>query len=171
MPMTIQLPFLSICPRIEADDDTLAASTHWLIPLVSLGLVFRRVQVDLAAQSVTLTVRRFWFRSQRRSFAFRHITAVTYGYEDAYPGASFLPSHDSLDIFVVGLRLANQEEVALLRFFGDDTFGNDGPLPDCWYWGEFEADFTGTQERESRLFAQLLSKMLGVPIDPPSLSA
>ena len=169
--MTFQLPFLSICPCIESQEDKLAASSHWFIRFVTLGLVFRRVEVDLAAQCVNLTLKRFWWFSKRRSFEFRHITAVTYGYEDVYPGASYLPSHGSLDLFVVGLRLANQEEIALLRFFGDGTFTNDGPLPDWWYWGEFEADFSGTQEKESRLFAQLLSRMIGVPVCPPSLHA
>lgn len=169
--MSFELPFLAICPRIWADENRLLASTGWFVSLVSLGLAFRRAEVDLRAQSVTLVQRRLWFRSQQRHVAFGHVAAVTYGYQDVYPGASWLPSHESLDVFVVGLRLANQAEIVLFRFFGEGTFTNDGPLPDWWYWGDYEADFSGSQERESRLFAQLLSKLIGVPICPLSLSA
>src|SRR6185295_9143682 len=103
-----------------------------------------------------------WFFSQSRSVPFRHIAAVTYGYEDVAPWATFTSSHNSVDLFVVGLLLANREEVSLFRFLGDGTFTNDGPLPDWWYWKEFAFDVTGSQERESYFFVQALRNILEV---------
>jgi hypothetical protein len=50
------------------------------IRFVTLGLVFRRVEDDLATQIVTLTLRWFWPSLERCSFAFRHITTIIYGY-------------------------------------------------------------------------------------------
>ncbi|MBI3413853.1 MAG: hypothetical protein HY043_00825 [Verrucomicrobia bacterium] len=168
--MAFESSLLSFCPRIEATQDTLSASTSWLVRFLSLGLFLRRVTVDRSAQSVTIERRLCWFFFKSRSIEFRHIAAVTYGYEDIALSASFTSTHDSTDLFIVGVLLVNREEVSLFKFLGDGTFTNDGPLPDWWYWEEYLTDWSGTQEKESRLFAQLLSKVIGVPLAPSTLT-
>jgi hypothetical protein len=66
----------------------------------------------------------------------------------------------------VGLRLQDDKFIHLFFFFGDGTFTNDGPLPDWLYWDDYLFDFTGTQEKESRGFVELLRKMIGVHVEP-----
>jgi hypothetical protein len=56
--------------------------------------------------------------------------------------------------------------VHLFSFFGDGTFTKDSPLPDWCYWDDFLFDVSGTQEQESRAFAEVLSKMVKAPIEP-----
>ena len=102
--------------------------------------------------------------------SFARIVGVTYGYEDVNPFSSLGLVHDAFDRFIIGLRVVGRDEVKLFSFFGDGVFTNNGPLPDWWYWKEIAVDFAGTQERESRLFAQLISRLIGVTILPSTLT-
>ncbi|MHB1037535.1 MAG: hypothetical protein ACYC35_26005 [Pirellulales bacterium] len=83
------------------------------------------------------------------------------------PGADFSFAHDGLDLFTVGLRLHDDREVPLFRFFGDGEFTNEGIYPDWCYWRDYLFDLSGAQQKESRLFVDLLSKMIGVSVEPP----
>ena len=157
---------LSVCPRIRADQDCLTASTSWLVRILALGLSLRRVVVDRRTRVVTVEQRTAWLFYRTRSFSFAQVAAVTYGYEDANPVAIFSSTHESIDRYVVGLQIVGNDEMWLFSFLGDGVFTNDGPMPDWWYWEDCAMDFTGTQERESKLFVQLLSKLIGVTIIP-----
>lgn len=163
------LAMFSVCPSIEADEGHLRASTSWWVRLLSLGSFNRRLVVNREEQTVTFERKVAWFFRRMVSFTFRQIAAVTYGYEDLHPLAWATPSHDGIDRFVVGLKIWGQEEIALFSFVGEGSFTNNGPLPDWWYWKEYLMDFTGSQEGESRLFVVLLSKLIGVRIEPSTL--
>ena len=160
----------SICPRIVADDQKLTASSSLVGSCLTLGFSSRRVVVDRAAQTVCLTRRTAWFYTRARTIEFRRIAAVTYGYQDMNPAAFLGGAHDAFDCYVVGLKLIGADEIRLFSFIGDGVFSNDGPLPDWWYWKEIAMDYAGPQERESRLFVTLLSKLIGVTIAPSGLT-
>jgi hypothetical protein len=66
--------------------------------------------------------------------------------------------------------LVGGEEVRLFYFVGDGAFQNDSPLPDWWYWEDYALDRVGSQDRESRMFVQLLSQIIGVAILPSTLT-
>lgn len=160
----------SICPRIKAEEDRLTASTSWFACLLTLGLLWRQVVVDRPSRTVTIDQRTAWLFHQKRHFSFAGIASVTYGYEDANPFAFLFHTHDAIDRYVVGLRVFGKDEVRLFSFIGEGVFTNNGPLPDWWYWDEYVLDFSGTQGRESKLFVQLLSKLIGVTITPSTLT-
>ena len=82
-------------------------------------------------------------------------------------GWALAGGNDSFDWFTVGLRLADDSELQLFNFIGDGTFSNNGPFPDWLYWDEFAFDLSGSQEKESRVFVDLLCKMIGVRVVPP----
>lgn len=161
---------ISFCPRIKADAHRLIATTSWWGRVVTLGLSFRSVVVDRQTETVCLEQCTGWFFRRRQVFPFVQIGAVTYGYEDLSPFAGYAETHNAVDRFVVGLRIHGAEEVRLFDFVGDGTFTNGGPLPDWWYWDEILMDFVGSQERESKLYVQLISKLIGVPITPSTLT-
>ncbi|MFT3756779.1 MAG: hypothetical protein QM769_12725 [Pseudoxanthomonas sp.] len=93
------------------------------------------------------------FQNQRRRYDYADMNAL----------ASWTRwSHDSVDCFFVSLRLRDGDEVYLFSFMGDGPFRNSGPLPDWLYWGDFAFDMTGTQQRESLAYAELLKQMIGV---------
>ncbi len=156
----------SLCPRIRKDEDRLVASTPWRLRLLTLGTFFRQVIVDPDRKEVIIRRRYFWLFPRERRIPFEAVRGVTYGYQDVTPGASWFWAHDSTDLFRVGLKLDRLDEVHLLSFFGDGTFTNDGPLPDWFYWENYLFDLSGIQERESRAYAELLSKMLNAAIEP-----
>jgi len=52
-------------------------------------------------------------------------------------------------------------------FYGDGPFTNYGPFPDWLYWQEYLFDLRGTQETESRTYAEALSRLIGAPVEPP----
>ena len=141
------------------------ARTAWQLLLVTLGCLYREVAVDLKRSEVILRRRYLWFFSRRRRIRFGAIEAVTYGYQD-WGISSWSWAHDSTDVYVVGLRLHGDEEVRLFHFVGDGTFTNESPLPDWMYWEEYLYDVSGTQDRESRVFVELLAKMIGVSVVP-----
>jgi hypothetical protein len=159
---------LSVGPRIRKDRGRLVAWTSWRISLMTLGTVHRRVTVDPGKQAVFIRDWYAWVFPRRRRIPFGSIAAVTYGYQDlaAWPGAW---AHQASDWFSVGLRLQSRKPVRLFSFSGEGAFTNDGPFPDWCYWDHLVLDFSGTQESESRVFAELLSKMIGVPVEPPGL--
>jgi hypothetical protein len=124
------------------------------------------VTVDPRKEAVILDRCYFWAFPHRRRIRFAAVEAVTYGYQDWAVGASLPWAHDSVDLFSVGLRLHGGDEQHLFFFYGDGTFRNEGPWPDWLYWDDYLFDVSGTQERESRAFVELLGKMIGVPVVP-----
>jgi hypothetical protein len=164
--VTLFSRLFSICPRVSKRGRRLVASTAWRLRLLTLGLLYREVLIDPKKQELLIRRRFFWAFSRRRRIRFQAVEAVTYGYQDWALGASWTWAHDSVDLFSTGLRLHGGEEVHLFSFYGDGTFTNDGPWPDWLYWEDYLFDMSGTQERESRAFVELLSKMIGVPVIP-----
>jgi hypothetical protein len=164
--VTLFSRLFSICPRVSKRGRNLIASTAWRLRVLTLGWLFRKVIVDPKGQDVRIQRRYFWAFPRRRRIRFEAVEAITYGYQDWALGASLAWAHDSADLFNVGLRLHGGEELHLFYFFGDGTFSNDGPWPDWLYWEDYLFDVSGTQERESRAFAELLSKMIGVSVVP-----
>lgn len=146
------------------------ASSSWVVLALGLGGWRKRVVVDLESREVSWEVRRFWFWTGRGSLRFDQIRAVTYGYESAFSmpfqkwGAA-----DTVDRFLVGLRPVVGDEVKLFSFLGDGGFTNNGVMPDWYHWKEFLLDYVGAQEGRSRMFVQLLSKAIGVKVEPSTL--
>ncbi|MFO0935597.1 MAG: hypothetical protein U0798_03660 [Gemmataceae bacterium] len=154
---------LSFGPRIHRVRNQLHAVTGWRVWLMTLGLSNRRVVVDPDQKMLRIHDRILWFFPKKRSFKFRHIRAVAYGYSDQSGGSIFSLAHDSYDVFSVGIKLHGDDNTYrhLFRFLGDGTFVNDSYYPDWWYWEEYLTDCEGSQERESRRFVELLLKMIG----------
>ena len=157
----------AICPRIRRESDSVVATTAWRVRLLSLGAIYRQVVIDARDAVISVTSRYLWFLRFERSIRFAEIAAITYGYEDMAPDSLFAYSHDSYDWFNVGLRLKDDSELRLFSFIGDGTFTNHGPFPDWMYWSDFTMDISGSQERESRLFVDVLAKLVGVSVIPP----
>ena len=119
--------------------------------------------------TVTLERRNAWFWRRQLSFQFHEIESITYGYKDASLAKYISLSYDSADWFLVGLKPREKEEIRLFWFSGEGTITDKLNLPAWATWGRL--DWAGTQEQESKLFVQLLSKLIGVPIAPSSLTS
>ncbi len=159
----------SICPRVKKESGRLVARTGWRFLITTLGLIQREVICD-PKNAVVLVRRRYcWFFTRRLRIPFASITAIGYGYQDLNPGKDWFWTHDSYDWFTVRLKLRSGKEMHLFHFHGDGTFTNDGPMPDWMYWDDYLFDLSGTQDRESYLFVELLSKMIGAPVTTTSL--
>jgi hypothetical protein len=138
-----------------------------LFQILTLGLLHKRVTVDPKEQVVRIRRRYLWFIRRTSRIPFPLIAAITYGYSGS--GNNWGTAQKSSEIYTVGLRLHSGRERRLFSFVGDGEFQNNGPLPDWWYWPEYVFQFVGTQERESRMFVEALSKMIGAEITPPSV--
>lgn len=158
---------LALCPRIRKHDDCILVTTAWRSSVLSLGTIYRKVVIDPQNRKLVIASRYLWLISRSREIRFSEILAVTYGYEDTSLDLDF--GHDSFDWFTVGLRLKDDSELRLFNFIGEGTFTNTGPFPDWCYWDEFAFDLSGSQDKESRTFVDLLCKMIGVKVVPPRL--
>ena len=153
-------------PVVRKAGNQLVASSDWRSQLFSLGFSGRRVVLDPAQKTIRLIIRRFWFWRTSRRIEFDWVQEVLYGYSDLSLGWS---ARQQQDLFTVGLRLKNGEELTLFRFFGEGDFVNEGIWPDWMYWQDaIVAEYTrGSQESESLLFADLVARMIGVPVSNP----
>lgn len=157
----------AICPRIRKASGCVVATTAWRVRLLLLGTIYRRVVVDPSKQTIAIRSRYLWFICRKRTIRFSDIRAITYGYQDMAPDAALAYTHNSYDWFSVGLRLNDLADFHLFSFIGDGPFNNNGPLPDWVYWQEFRFNIVGSQEKESRVFVDLLSRMIDAPVVPP----
>ncbi|MCA8996576.1 MAG: hypothetical protein KDA80_06320 [Planctomycetaceae bacterium] len=165
----VLIHILSANPVIRKRPPGIVASTSWWWRVLLLGLSLRTVVIDLRSEKVRVTSRYLWFLRFHKNYSFRYVNGITYGYSNLSTESLFRSTHDTFDRFSVGLKLVGEEEVPLFDFVGEGTFVNDGSLPDWLYWDDYAFDFSGTQESESRLFAELMSNLLDVPIVRPNL--
>lgn len=163
---TLLMRLLTVGPRIRKQSGKVIASSAWRVRLVTLDAVFREVIVDPKMTTIRIRTRYFWCLNFRKAISFAEIQAVAYGSHDLSPESSFSSTHDGFDCFSVGLRLVDDAELTLFRFYGEGSFTNNGPFPDWMYWGERAGDLSGNQEYESRLFVDLLSTLVGVEVVP-----
>ena len=158
---------LNLQPRIAKEQAVLVATTGFRMQLISLFSASRRLMIDPQLRAVRIRDRSFWFVIHWHRIPFDFIEAVIYCYSDVSPGQiSPLGAYRSIDLYSVALRLRHGKEQRLFRFFGQGAFNNNGILPDWCYWDEnlMSPLVVGTQEVGSRTFAEVLSRMIGVPI-------
>lgn len=155
--------FVAIWPTVRKEGDRLVATTSWKARIWNLGSASRRLVVDPGAKTARLQIRRFWFFQTSRRIEFDWVAGIGYRYSDVSPGVW---AHQQADLFTIDLKLKNGDRVMLFRFFGEGDFVNNGIWPDWMYWDDFlVAKYTkGDQESQSMLLADLLSRMIGVPI-------
>ncbi len=163
--MGITSSLFSACPTIRKAKGRLIAETGLGLRIATLGCFYRKVVVDRKREEVIISRRYFWFFKKNRHIRFGAIAAIRYGYTDISGEAGWTWAHQSEDIFSVGLRLHSGNERHLFNFAGRGEFQNDGPLPDWCYWEEFTFNYSGTQEHDSLAYVELISKMIGAPIE------
>ena len=157
--------FLSITPRISKRDGKLVASTSLVGLFVPLTLLYREIVVDPKEKTIAIRRRILWFFKTRTQVRFSDVAVISYDYEDwnLISGMGF--AGDSLDCFSVNLGLHDGNNLHLFRFFGAGTFANrDGLFPDWAYWDDYLFDVSGSQEKKSRAYVNLLQHLLDVPL-------
>jgi len=159
----------AVRPRIEKKGSVLVVSTGLRALIYSLGYGSRHVTFDPNRRLVRIRSRYLWLVHSSRFIPFDAIHEVLYSYADVSPTTSLTWAHQQSDLFMIGLKLDKGEEITLFRFYGAGDFVNDGPWPDWMYWGDMlEAKVTmGGQEGESRMLAEVMSGLIGVPIGNP----
>src|SRR5436190_22646470 len=80
--VAVELPFLSVCPRVRKSHGKLVAESSWYTRIVSLGCYYRKVVVDPKKEELSVHRRYFWMVRKRRRIRFGAIQAITYGYQD-----------------------------------------------------------------------------------------
>jgi hypothetical protein len=160
---------LNVRPRISKDKGALVAGTAPHIAVLTLGLKLRRVMIDPQQRAVRMFARYAWLFPRVRHIPFEVVSAVLYGYADLNPNQAvpWGAAYQEQDMFTVRLRLQNGEEPLLCRFFGQGSWVNNSILPDWMFWAdELGAEMTqGSQESESRAYAETVSKLIGVPLE------
>ncbi|MBS1715269.1 MAG: hypothetical protein JST30_13125 [Armatimonadetes bacterium] len=155
-------------PRVRKVGDVIVARSPVILGALTLGGSARTVMIDLKAHCVRIRDRRLWLIRYGRVLTFPQIAAVEYGYVDLNRAGDFVPfnSRQESDVYEVGLRLVSGESLLLFQFRGEGAWDNSGPLPDWMYpFDQAEAALTiGEQEQMSRLFAEVVSSRLGVPL-------
>jgi len=173
MPSLVDLAFSLVLsrlvntrPRVSKNGNLLVATSDWKSQLWCLGFAGRHLIVDPQRKTVRIGYRKFWFFRSSRRLEFDWIQDILYGYADVSPG---FYAYQSDDLYTVAVQLKNGERVTLFRFFGEGDFINNSIWPDWMFWDDFLlAEYTrGDQERESLLFADLVSRLIGVPISNP----
>jgi hypothetical protein len=158
-----------VCPNVIKKKGKLVAATSLYLRILTLGAHYREVIIDPKEEVIRVRRRYVWFFKRAVRIPFGSVRAVTYGVSTSDAAVGWrMGAHKAKEAFRVGLRLSNFQEVHLFWFYGDGPFTNYGPWPDWLYWGEHVLDLRGTQECESRAYAEALSRLIGAPVEPPS---
>jgi hypothetical protein len=167
--MPFESRLFTFCPHVFRKKAKLVAATGLYLRILTLGTIYREVIIDPREKVVRVRRRYGWFFKRAVRIPFESVRAVTYGVAtgDA-PLGWRMGAYKTKEAFRVGLRLSNFREVHLFWFYGDGPFTNYGPFPDWLYWPEHLLDMRGTQETESRTYADTLSRLIGSPVEPPS---
>jgi hypothetical protein len=167
--MPIVSPLFSTGPSVLKARGKLVARTALYLQILTLGAFYREVVVDPKARVVRVRRRYAWLFKRAFRVPFESVRAVTYGYSGTGgEGGPWRGAYRTQDYYRVGLRLSNFREVHLFGFAGEGGFANYGPFPDWLYWQEYLFDLRGTQDTESRTYAEALSRLIGAPVEPPS---
>lgn len=156
----------NVRPRIRKVGETLVADTAPHIAVLTLGLCLRKVVVDPHQQAVRIHARYAWLIPVVRYVPFHAITGIVYDYKDwSFPWGTY----QSRDLFSVIIQTQQRDSIVLCRFFGAGEWNNNTIFPDWLYWDEQLAAglSQGDQESESRAYAELVSKLVGVEIGFP----
>lgn len=161
----IALPFLTLKPRIAKQGETLVIETSTLGLLLSLTMLWRRVEVDPQRKTVTVARRVCWLFGRRQVIPFHWIEANEYSYRDMNPITDLGGTGDVFDNFEIKLRLGKSgRQVHLCSFMGPGEFVNQSVWPDWVYWEEYAFDVAGTQTSESLALVEVLQKLTGKPL-------
>jgi hypothetical protein len=160
-------PWFSLSPRVRVSEDGLAATSSRKLRCLTLGLWRRQVVVSRRTREIAIHSTIAWFRHRRETIPFDRVVEVTYGWRPAMPILALF-TYDGFDLFWVGVRLRGGRELTLFTFIGDAPFCAEASgLPDWWFYEEMLLDQQGTQEKDSREFANAVAGLLGVKVGPP----
>lgn len=160
-----------MAPRIFKRDDKLIARTSWSVRILSLGLSLRTVIVDPSEKVISLKSRGFWFIKRVRRIRFSEVTSMLYRYDDVDPFTRsgyvypWIETPSFWGVYSVGLRLTDQSDVHLFRFFAGDFSLPNRRWPDWCYGWEFIPEPTGFNEHDSRAYLEVVGKLIGVPLN------
>jgi hypothetical protein len=151
-------------PVVKCEHSLLIIESGWRTAMLTLGARKRRVSVDRKNEIIRIQDRRFWGFTDRQTIAFDRIQEIIYNYSDVLE--SNWVSHDSEDLYRVGLWLTDGKEIILFRFFGQGEFINNSIFPDWMMLDEIIPGQVVTHRMgdDSLSIADVLSKLVGVPI-------
>jgi len=156
--------FTWIGPTIKIEQDDLVAKSNFCTNLVTLGSFGRKISVTPAKKVLYISYRRFWVFHKVRRIEFSWIAEINYRYASIF--ARNWSAGQTSDMFIVELKLRNEEIVPLFKFYGRGDFVNNSLFPDWCYWpGSKIAELNQTpQDSMSFMFATKLSGEIGVPV-------
>lgn len=151
-------------PVIKREGTLLILRSGWRTAFLTLASRNRRVSVDPVNKIIRMRDRVLWLIVRRQVIEFGQVSEIVYEYSDLFDSSWF--SHDSEDLFKVGLWLKDDRVVTLFRFFGQGEFINNSVWPDWMMWSDVLAGRVLPHDMESQALAvaELLSSMFDVPI-------
>ena len=161
------LGFLTFCPGVKRQDDCLVASTSWLTLLLTLGVIYRWMQIDVRRRKISVYRRSFWVFVRSWEVSFDEIESITYGYIEMGRETT-LQDGSIWDCYQVGLRLfLDPRFIHLFSFLGPGGYSRDSNLLDDFeLFDTSHADLVGSQGGRSLEFAEMLSMVTGRRITP-----
>ena len=163
--MSFATSLLSIGPVVSRDGTKLKARTSTFFALLTLGANLKLFEADTATRRIHFHRRLFWVFARSWDVAFEEVVEVKYGYENLNPFA-FISADDATDDFFISLEMRDRSSIALFHWIGEGEFTNNTILPDWWFFGETLFDATGTQQKESMTFYEVLTAMLKPRLRP-----
>ncbi|MEQ8821251.1 MAG: hypothetical protein RLY93_13505 [Sumerlaeia bacterium] len=157
--MALALSLFSVGPKVWKENHCLCARTSLPFAMMTGGLAWKSMVADPHSRTVTVRHQDLWLIPHKWVVPFHDINEIMYTYKDARPMAGW-GAGDAIDSYSVGLKLQNADVIHLFRWIGEGEFDNSSYLPDWFYWKDFYFDVTGTQQKESLVFFELLKAMI-----------
>lgn len=170
--LQINLSFLSNRPSVKISAGKLVVRTGFPQELITAFLDVKRLTVIPRKRQVFYTRRLFYFKRINMSASFDEISRIDYGFSSTGTdwgwSNSIMGRQDQLESFGISLIMKDGRRFPVCAFQGEGAV--------CTGWigvlagDDSIVDFSGTQEVDSRAFANMLSRILGVPLGRPYIS-
>ena len=165
----IQSKFYTLRPSICETRNSIIIKTGFLTKLFTLFLYMQKVEIIPSMRKVQISKTIFWSFIFRKQIDFDDIWYIEYAFKswgtDWGYSVSGYRNLDEMEKFSILLVTKNEKKHFVCSFRGEGSVatGWGGIL----LGGDDIVDYKGTQESESRQFAEYISKIFGVSLGKP----
>ncbi len=165
----IQSKLFTLRPSIRETKKSIVIKTGFLTKLFTFFLYMQKVEIIPSLRKVQISKTFFWSFIFRKQLDFDDVWYIDYSYNSMTTQFGWTSSRfgaqDEVESYSISIVTKDEKFYSICSFRGEGACctGWDGVL----LGGDEALDYKGTQESESRQFADYISKIFGVPFGKP----
>jgi|GEM_PF-2484452 len=151
-------------PKVRYSSKCIFVRTCFPLQLATLFSTIRKITVNAATGTVTISTRTWWIKNTVEIIPFKNIRSVDVSEITVGTSPGYTPDglgwHDQKENFIPCLTTVDGRKIDLISFYGE------GAVLTGWWGvllGDQIIDFKGRQEQRARDFIERVAAMIGIP--------